>query len=203
MIIKSKSAGFDPITAGVHHAVCQSIIDLGTQEPFNKSFEPQRKVMFTWELPHEVKNFDGVNKPLTISRELSVSLNKKSSLRKMLDSWRGRPFTEGELKNGFDLSKLIGSNCQLNVVHVTGKADTSKVYANIEGVIPLGKGVASIAPFTAPLYWDLPEDGNANVPSQVPTWIASKVYKSREFLAYKKSADPEGDAGDSGEGAPF
>ena len=189
MIIKSQSKAFEPITAGVHHAVCQSIIDLGTQESFNPAFKASRKILFIWELPYEVKNFDGVNKPLTISRDFSVSLNKKAALRQMLDSWRGRPFTDSELSNGFDLEKLIGLNCQLNIVHRAGKSDPSKMYANIQGVMPLGKGVANVPPFTAPVYWDIQEDGNAVIPDRIPDWIAEKIEKSREVKAFRGAGD--------------
>ena len=43
----------DPVPAGVHHAVCYAVIDLGTQDPGNPTFRPSRKVMILWELPYE------------------------------------------------------------------------------------------------------------------------------------------------------
>ena len=49
-----------------------------------------------------------------------------------LVSWRGRPFTETE-KKGFDITKLIGIPCQLNVMH------NEKGKEKISSVMPLGK----------------------------------------------------------------
>ena len=55
-------------------------------------------------------------KPFLISRRYSLSLHEKSSLRRDLESWRGRAFTQEELR-GFDLEVLIGVGCLVSVVH--------------------------------------------------------------------------------------
>jgi len=61
-----------------------------------------------------------------------LSLHEKSNLGMDLVSWRGRPFTEQE-KQGFDITKLIGVPCQINVMH----NDSGK--EKISSVMPLGK----------------------------------------------------------------
>ena len=64
---------------------------------------------------------------MTISKFYTLSLHEKSNLGQDLVSWRGRPFTETE-RQGFDITKLIGVTCQLNVMHTdSGKERISSV----------------------------------------------------------------------------
>lgn len=148
----------DPVPAGVHHAVCYAIVDLGTQDPGNPTFRPSRKVMILWELPHETVDTQDGPKPRIISSEYTASIGKKATLRSVLESWRGKPFTNEEL-NGFDLKNIIGANCQLNIVHKQGKADPSKTYARIQSVVPLVKGMAPVKPINETLHYTIPDEG--------------------------------------------
>jgi hypothetical protein len=182
-IAKAESkAGFDPLPAGVHQAACYAVIDLGTQDPGNPTFKASRKVMLMWETPHETIVVNGETKPRAISCEYTLSLGKKANLRSVLESWRGKPFTAEELE-GFDLKNIVGRNCQLNVVHKPGKADPSKVYARIQGVIPLSKGMAPVAPVNPTIVFDIPETGDIKIPKEIPEWIAGKIQQSEEYKA--------------------
>ena len=69
---------------------------------------------------------------------MTASLSEKSALRQFIVSWRGRPLTSNELDAGFDLEKLIGANCQLQIIHQLGR--DGKTYANIGAILPI-KGV--------------------------------------------------------------
>jgi hypothetical protein len=178
----NEGKGIDPVPAGVHQAVCYAVIDLGTQDPGNPQFRPSRKVMLMWELPHEtISTPDGV-KPRIISSEYTMSIGKKATLRGVLESWRGRPFTADEL-NAFDLKNILGANCQLNVVHKPGKADPSRVYARIQGVIPLVKGMQPIKPVNDTILYDIPESGPITLPKGLPEWIGAKITASDEYKA--------------------
>ena len=170
----------DPVPAGVHHAVCYAVIDLGTQDPGNPTFRPSRKVMILWELPHETISTENGPKPRVISSEYTASIGKKATLRAVLESWRGKPFTNDEL-NGFDLKNVLGANCQLNIVHKQGKADPSKVYARIQGVVPLVKGMQPVKPVADVLNYSIPDDGPIVVPESVPEWIKAKIVASEEY----------------------
>jgi len=61
-----------------------------------------------------------------------------SNLRRDLESWRGRAFTEAERK-AFDVEKLIGVNCQLSLKHNVSKS-TGRPYAQVTVVLPAVKG---------------------------------------------------------------
>jgi hypothetical protein len=134
-----------------------------------------------------------------------MSIGKKATLRGILESWRGRPFTNDEL-GGFDLKNIIGANCLLNIVHKPGKADPSRIYARIQGVMPLTKGMAPVRPSMDTVVFDIPENGPIVVPSAVPEWIKSKIDASDEAKARSNSrvtqAETVADAADS-EDVPF
>jgi hypothetical protein len=71
----------------------------------------------------------------------TLSLHEKGRLRPLLEAWRGRRFTAEELKN-FDLEKLINANCQVQLIH--NMNESGKKYANVQAIVPLGKGMERI-----------------------------------------------------------
>ena len=120
---------FPKVPTGVHNARCVRVIDLGTQRnDYGGNITYKRQVLIIWEIPEQITN----DQPMTISKFYTLSLHEKSNLGMDLVSWRGRPFTEQE-KQGFDITKLIGVPCQINVMH----NDSGK--EKISSVMPLGK----------------------------------------------------------------
>ena len=133
---------FELVPEGNHIAVCYRVIDLGTQhgEYLGKP-KIQRKVLISWELPDE-KMADG--RPFTIGQKFTWSMSEKANLRQVLESWRGKAFTEADFgPGGFDIANIIGVGCMLNVVH---SHKNGKTYANIASVAKLPKGMASPGP---------------------------------------------------------
>ena len=61
IIAREKGTSIEPITEGVHTAVCIMVIDLGEQwsEAFQKT---NHKVMITWEVTDESTTIDGEEK---------------------------------------------------------------------------------------------------------------------------------------------
>ena len=172
IVATSNGKTFAKAPEGVHRAVCIAVYDLGTQ----KGFDPgtlARKVLIMWELPDELMD-DG--RPFAVSERYTLSLNEKANLRKKLNAWRGRPFTEAELK-GFDLSQLLGKPCQLQITHEASKADPTTVYANITSIMPLMKGMQAPTP-TNPLRQFSIDD--PTFPEGTPDWIAKIINGSVE-----------------------
>lgn len=180
----NKGGDFAPIPSGIHHAVCYSIIDLGTQP--SQMFAPSRKVLIIWELPFERADFKNEktgaieNKPRVISKEYTLSTGAKSNLRKDLESWRGKPFTTEEA-NCFEVGVLAEKNCQVNVAHKPSK-DGTKTYANVISIVPLGKGQKPVKPENKVLVWDLPESGVITFPDNMPEWVQNKIKNSEEYV---------------------
>ena len=182
---KTKS---DPVPAGTHHAVCYGVIAVGTQP--SEKFTPRQKIIISFEIPAERITIKDQDLPRGISKRYTLSLNEKSSLRKDLQSWRGKPFTQEEL-NGFDVSKVIGSNCLISVLH----ADRAgAIYADISGISALPRQMASVRPENTPIYFNLLESidlakktGNSDVnwPSDLPPWVQKVCSQADEYLAFR------------------
>jgi hypothetical protein len=141
---------FKRVPSGVHIGRCYSLIDLGTQLSSGQYGEKmQHKVRIGWELFGEDEQgkpltiaVDGKEMPLTISKSYTVSLHEKAGLRKDLSAWRGRDFTEEEAK-AFDISKLIGAYCMVNV---TTSENNGKTYSNVAGLTPLPAALKNSKP---------------------------------------------------------
>lgn len=140
---KNESKPRELIPAGNYIARCYQMLQIGTvEEEYKGEKKMQEKVRISWELPTELKVFKEENgeQPLVISKEYTLSLAEKANLRKTLASWRGEDFTEEQAKS-FDITKLLGVPCMLNIIHTPSKKDSSKIYETIAGVTPLPKGV--------------------------------------------------------------
>ena len=150
-IAKDSGGGnFKRVPAGVYIGRCYSLIDLGTQESSGQfGTKLQHKIRIGWELFGEddqgqplTVEVDGKTLPMTIAKSYTVSLHEKSALRKDLAAWRGKDFSEEEAK-AFDVSKLIGAYCMVNV---TTSETNGKTYSNVAGLTPLPSALKSSKP---------------------------------------------------------
>lgn len=142
---------YQPVPQGTHLAICYALIDLGTQtETFEGRTKSAHKVRIVWELPNE-RNAEG--KPLSIGTFYSVSLHEKAKLRKDLQAWRSKPFTEDELK-GFQLVNIVGKPCMLSVIH-KARANGDGVSDSIASVSAVVKGLPVPAQENKTLIFDL------------------------------------------------
>jgi hypothetical protein len=138
IVAKSSGASFTPAPEGAHAAVCVDVVDLGVVETtWNKQTKKKHMVRIYWQIDED--RDDG--KPFLVQRRYTLSLHEKAGLRKDLESWRGRAFTETEL-DGFDVETVIGVPCLLNLVH-TKKDGT--IYANIVSIMKLPKSMQAPA----------------------------------------------------------
>lgn len=144
------SGNFKRVPAGAYIGRCYSLIDLGTQLSTGQYGEKlQHKIRIGWELfgedeqgnPLTIEQ-DGKEVPMTISKSYTVSLHEKAGLRKDLAAWRGRDFTDEEAK-AFDVSKLIGAYCMVNV---TTSETNGKTYSNVAGLTPLPGALKNAKP---------------------------------------------------------
>ena len=146
------SKAFAPAPAGLHQGVCVDVVDMGILEvTFGGKTKKQHKVRLVWQID-EMRD-DG--KRFILQKRYTLSLHEKANLRKELESWRGRRFTDDELK-GFDLEKLIGVNAFINVVHAENQGNT---YANVASLVPLKKGMPAMAVQDYIRIKDRPKDG--------------------------------------------
>jgi hypothetical protein len=81
--------------------------------------------------------------------------------------------------NDFDITKLLGQPCMINVVH-KAKKDGSGSYAVLSGVTPVPKGFecpTQINP-TRLLEYD---NWNQELYMSLPNWLAERISSSKEY----------------------
>lgn len=153
MIVSSSGGGdFKPVPEGSYTAICVRVIDLGTQVTSWKGADKtQRKVLIAWEIPEVEVEYDGEVKPALIVSRYTASLSDRANLRKHLEAWRGRRFTDEEL-HGFDLRNVLGAPCLMQVIH---NESGGSIYANVNAIMPAPKGVKPPKPHHELIHFDL------------------------------------------------
>lgn len=185
LLAKAPEGGeFEKAPEGVYVARCYELIDIGTQTVMRKTPGGIKEalveqIIIGWELFGDVTKEDGT--PYTIEQIYTNSLWKTANLYKDLNKWRGVPFTEDELK-GFDLTKILGAYCQIQVTHNEANGNT---YANVGSIMALPKGTTK------------PEFVNDNVAfnidkPDVATFNELSDYYKRKIQAAPEFAAPKG-----------
>ncbi len=133
---------FTPAPEGLHSAVCVDVVDLGMMDNKFNPEKPQHKIRVVWQI--EETDPENQDKRFIVSKMYTLSLHEKAQLRKDLEGWRARKFSPDELK-GFDVEKLLGAPGQVQVIHNVSEAN-GKTYANVQAIVPLGRGMDKLAP---------------------------------------------------------
>lgn len=181
--------GFKP-SIGIHNAVCCQLVDFGTHEKEwqGKIVGKVNKINLGFEFVDvNLESEDGGTYHPVWGVQMTNSLGKRANLRTLLEGWRGREFTDEELK-GFDLDKLLGLSCQL-VIQPNTKgnpkiAAIAKAPAKYEGKRDLRS------------FW-FDDEFDGNLPDWIPEWMQEIIHESDEFLGLNEqdsgSEDPESD----------
>ena len=192
------TSNFKRVPPGVYVARCYSLIDMGTQLSTGQYENEQHKIRLGFEIFGDddegnalTVDMNGKEMPLTISKTYTLSLHKKSALRKDLAAWRGVDFTEEEAA-GFNVQKLMGQYCMVNV---TEKEENDKKFTNIVGITPLPKALknAKPAPVHDSVMFDLDEP-DWNVFQHFHPKLQESIKKSPEFAVAAGNAPLTEDA---------
>ena len=118
MSLTIKSTGdFEKLDKGRYAAICYQIVDMGTtNQEYEGKVSKKKQVRITFETTSEMMA-DG--RPFSVSQTYTASLSTMASLRKHLESWRNKNFTEEE-EAGFDISNLLGCSGDIEVGHTSG-----------------------------------------------------------------------------------
>lgn len=182
MAIKAKGSegsDFKPAPQGVHVARCVTVVDVGQQRiVWNDEVKYQHKVWIAFEVPGvrvewTDKNDKEHEGPAIIGKLYTLNIGEKAHLGQHLTSWRGKAFSKEEIRQGFDISKLLDVPCQLSVVH--NEANNGKTYANIATIMGLPAGMEAPKRETPLTLYD-PESSEAEqVLANLPKWLQDKI----------------------------
>jgi hypothetical protein len=196
-LIARESGGggtFTPVPPGMYLARCYRIVDLGKQKSeWQGKVNEQPKVM----LQFEVHGEDDAGKPLvtakgepmSISKNFTLSLAEKATLRKDLQTWRGKPFTPEELK-GFQIDNVLGAWAMIAITKELG--NNGKEYTNIANINSVPKTMKANLPEAhnkcATFYIEAPdmelfETFSDNLRAKIE---ASPEWQARKNVSYQK-----------------
>jgi hypothetical protein len=152
------------------------VLDLGTQ--YNATYDRSaHQVRLVWEIAGESVEINGETLPRQIFKDFTASFDDRSNLRKMLQSWRGKPFTPEELKH-FDLPNLLGAACLLQLIHKTSERGND--YAVVENIMALPKGAAKPKASRADRF-DLDDPATYGIFETLPRYTQEKIALAEEF----------------------
>jgi hypothetical protein len=170
----AQTAGdFEIVPEGQYVARCYRVIDLGTQSiEYMGEQKQQHKVLIYWEiLDKDAKMDDG--RPFSVSRKYTASLDERSHLYSDLVAWRGKTFTQEELL-GFDISKLLGAYCTLQIVH---NESNNKTYANVNAIMSTKERPEGVNPL---VMFDI-DNPDMEVFEGLSDWIKDQIRNSQEW----------------------
>ena len=138
-IVEDKGGNFERCPSGMHLGRCYRIVDLGTQKSeYMGQVKYLHKIMLGWEIHGTDDNGKPLNimdgRPFAIFKNYTLSWSEKANLRLDLQSWRGKAFTQEEMRK-FDLKNILGAWCMINVIERAGQ--NGNTYANVDGVTPV------------------------------------------------------------------
>jgi len=165
------------LEAGMYHAVCTMVIDLGIQCVPAFKMQKVHQVRILWEIVGKTIQLGEKEFPRLVCKDFTLSLSANSNLRKALESWRGVAFTEEDLQGGFDFKKLCGANGQLMMMPKPGKKGS---YTSVSGIIPLQKGTPRVKPEKT-FYFDMEDPATYTVFEELPRFIQETIAEADNF----------------------
>jgi len=195
LIAKGDTGGsFTPVPAGMHLARCYKIVDLGSQKTeYMGQTKIQHKIMLQFEVWSEDENGNATltskGEPLSISKNYTLILSEKASLRNDLKTWRGRDFTTEELR-GFELKNVLGVWAMLSVSRDAGR--DGKEYTNIQAIMPVPVNVKKAGlpdPHNTPAMYSIDEHDDA-IFETLSDYVKKKIMASPEFQSRNPHVQP-------------
>ena len=221
LTISGEGAGGDlpNLQPGIYEGTCYSIVDLGTTDQEYKGVSSKKKrVHLCFEITKAVDPETNIvqmddGRPFAVFKTYTASLFEAAALRKDLESWRGKSFTEEELK-GFDISNLIGCTAKIEVGHTAPTEFSPGGKPKILALREPRDGVTKISTKNDEVIFDLdvylddfrnkqsPESkAMCDVFETLPTWQQGDIQNSYEYLAVDASQTPEPEAMNAETGA--
>jgi len=163
---------FKGLPSGSYIAICDMVVFLGLQPGSGLYPDPKFQVYIRYQVPSERVEFEKDGKkqegPCVIGQAFTASMHEKARVRKILESWRGRAFTDDEAAV-FDVATVLGKPCMLGIVEKDSKG---KTYSNISSVGPMPKGIPAPKAEGKLLYY-APDDVSQF--DFLPQWIKEKL----------------------------
>jgi len=201
LTLKQGDNDFEKLEKGIYHATCFRMVDLGTQDNTYKGETNKRlQVRLDFEITealdpdtNQVLMADG--RPFGVGKEYTASLFESANLRKDLESWRGKSFTQEEL-DSLELTDFLGCTVKIEVGLTQQTAEFAGGNPKIMRLSEPRNGTEQVATVNPQVAFDMSVycdefNGNSNANSKamcdvfddVPAYLQKKVEESYEYRA--------------------
>ncbi len=152
IVAKNDSVKAPQVPDGQHIAVCCDVQDLGVLEVTYRSETKKQRKIVVW---FQFGQVDDDGNRYLIGQRFTLSMHEKANLRKFLEAWRGKPYTEDQAREGVDVENMIGVPALLQT------ATNDREYANVTAIMRLPKDmpVIEVQSYTRHKDRDLVEAG--------------------------------------------
>ena len=208
MVASQGGGDYENLPVGRYRAACYRIIDMGTHKRSYQDQEPKekREVRLYWEVSHQLQVDDAGaaewgaiqmadGRPFSTSKKYTASLHENATLHKHLKSWRGRSFTEEELKS-FDLAKVLGVTCDIEIVEygTEGKTAVDSIYKP-DGGAKVIETINETQDFDVEVYcqeWTGQSSAESkkmcDIFETLPPWLKEEISTSKEVTTAQQNA---------------
>ena len=180
---KTTTKSYERPDPGVYPARCIVVAELGhhpnrfyNPDKDKPEYEYRQELLIAWELSELMQ--DG--RPFAISWRDRNHLSEKSNLYKLLTGWRGKPFSQLEMRR-FELKNILDKCCYLNLVESPPDRN-NKTWINVETAIPLPKGMICVPRVNDLIDFSI-NDIEMPLFAQLWPWVQDYIKKSSEGLA--------------------
>lgn len=190
---KNSDSKFRPHPEGQFIAQCVDVIDLG--EKVEDYLGQPKKLSHKCALVFRTgEQNPETNEVIDIAGEYTVSMSEKANLRRMLETWRGKEYSDDELED-VPLDKFEG---QWAMIQVDQKVSSNqRRYARIISVTQIPKQMRSHLPalgaYARAKYWEEKKAGYAKEAEAFMAMIAPQPSGKR--VASPTSFSDDGDPG--------
>ncbi len=185
VVARNQGGDFTPHPEGQHVAICVDVIALGDRV---REFGGHKKVVNSMAIVFyagQERDIDGKSEPWTISQEFNVSMDERANLRKFLEAWRGKSYTNEEADAGVPVHKLCGVPALIQVEHRTSQR--GRAYGVIASATKLPEQMQEHATPLAAVTYERPK-----------YWAEKKASYAAEVAQMDQQQNPTED-----EGIPF
>lgn len=131
LVAKGTKSNFTPHPEGQFLAQCVDTIDMGEKVEQYQGQPP--KIVHKCVLMFRTGEQNAEGHFIDIGKEFTVSMGDKANLRKALEQWRGKKYSEKDITEGVPLHKLTGQWALITVEHKLSAGGNT--YGNINAIV--------------------------------------------------------------------
>lgn len=181
----SNTPNFPPLEDGLQKARCYLMAYVGTQEDdFKGNVTMRPKVVIGFLYPEHTFDFkgQGVQEPYSKSITYTFNLGRKANLRKDLETWRGKKWSEDW--PDFEIDKVLGAAVMHNIIH---NEEGTRFY--IDSFIKI-KNQDDCPPLEIePVKYDIREHDEEQF-QRLPQWVQQMAKDSPDWIGSDEDTDP-------------